>query len=149
VVWHNGGTGGYHSLMAFNREKRQGVVVLANTSSELIDRLGFDLLALLSGANPDPMELPKVARLDTTTLERYVGIYRFAPSIVMTVTRERDRLFAMLTGQSPLRIYPASDTEFFLRAVDARITFEKAADGTIDRLVLHQNGAKMTAPREK
>jgi serine-type D-Ala-D-Ala carboxypeptidase/endopeptidase len=149
VIWHNGGTGGYHSLMAFNREKRQGVVVLANTSSELIDRLGFDLLALLGGANPDPIEVPKVVRLDTTTLERYVGVYRFAPTIVMTITRERDKLFAMLTGQSPLRIYPSSETAFFLRAVDARITFERGENGEIASLTLDQGGARITAPKER
>src|SRR5262249_10317189 len=28
IVWHNGGTGGYHSFIGFDKQRRRGVVVL-------------------------------------------------------------------------------------------------------------------------
>jgi CubicO group peptidase (beta-lactamase class C family) len=50
VLWHNGGTGGFRSFVAFAREANTAVVVLSNTTRS-VDRLGLRLLkALSSGA---------------------------------------------------------------------------------------------------
>jgi len=35
IVWHNGGTGGYRSFIGFMRERCVGVVVLANTTTDI------------------------------------------------------------------------------------------------------------------
>jgi D-alanyl-D-alanine-carboxypeptidase/D-alanyl-D-alanine-endopeptidase len=43
IVWHNGGTGGYHSFAGFDKSKKLGVVVLSNSSSD-IDDIGWHLL---------------------------------------------------------------------------------------------------------
>jgi CubicO group peptidase (beta-lactamase class C family) len=43
IVWHNGGTGGYHSFAGFDPERRVGVVVLAN-STVSVDDVGFHVL---------------------------------------------------------------------------------------------------------
>jgi D-alanyl-D-alanine-carboxypeptidase/D-alanyl-D-alanine-endopeptidase len=43
ALWHNGGTGGYASYMAFLPETRQGVVLLANSDQEP-DAIGRELL---------------------------------------------------------------------------------------------------------
>jgi CubicO group peptidase (beta-lactamase class C family) len=51
VLWHNGGTGGFRSFVAFVREANTAVVVLSNTARS-VDRLGLRLLkALSSGAD--------------------------------------------------------------------------------------------------
>ncbi|MDY0780476.1 serine hydrolase domain-containing protein [Tenacibaculum sp. IB213877] len=49
VLWHNGGTGGYRSCMAFNKDKKTSVIVLSNVSSfnkksNNIDKLCFELI---------------------------------------------------------------------------------------------------------
>src|SRR5215831_17591271 len=44
IVWHSGGTGGYRSFLGFMEDGRRGVVVLANTATELFDDLGFATL---------------------------------------------------------------------------------------------------------
>jgi serine-type D-Ala-D-Ala carboxypeptidase/endopeptidase len=49
VRWHNGRTGGYASFVGFDRLRKTGVVVLANSSIP-IDHLGTDLLRLLLDA---------------------------------------------------------------------------------------------------
>ncbi len=43
VLWHNGGTGGYASYMAFIRETKQGVILLSNSDKEP-DSIGRKLL---------------------------------------------------------------------------------------------------------
>ncbi len=44
ILWHNGGTGGYHGFCGFDSKRRRGVVVLAN-STHNIDDLGLHVLA--------------------------------------------------------------------------------------------------------
>lgn len=46
MVWHNGGTGGYHSFAGFVKSTRTAVVVLGNSTSDT-DAIGVTLLKLL------------------------------------------------------------------------------------------------------
>jgi len=46
IVWHNGGTGGYHSFAGFVKRTRTAVVVLGNSTTET-DAIGVSLLGLL------------------------------------------------------------------------------------------------------
>ncbi|WP_433169226.1 serine hydrolase domain-containing protein [Kribbella sp. CA-247076] len=43
MVWHNGGTGGYRSFLALDRDRGRAVVVLSDVASD-VDDLGADLL---------------------------------------------------------------------------------------------------------
>lgn len=43
MVWHNGGTGGYRSFIALDRDRGRAVVVLSDVASD-VDDLGADLL---------------------------------------------------------------------------------------------------------
>ena len=60
-LWHNGGTGGYHSFLGFDKGQGNGAVILTNISSShpqmkneagksKVDALGFELLRLLREA---------------------------------------------------------------------------------------------------
>jgi serine-type D-Ala-D-Ala carboxypeptidase/endopeptidase len=43
IVWHNGGTGGYHSFIGFEPKRASGVVLLSNSSANF-DDIGIHLL---------------------------------------------------------------------------------------------------------
>jgi serine-type D-Ala-D-Ala carboxypeptidase/endopeptidase len=137
IVWHNGGTGGYHSWIGFIEKKRTGAVVLCNSSAET-DDIGLNLLEPRFPLSAPP-KARKEASVPAEVLETYTGEYQLAPTFSIAVTREGNALFIQATGQSKLPIYPESETEFFLKAVDAQITFVKE-DGRVSKLVLHQNG---------
>ena len=49
VLWHNGGTNGFHSFVAVARETNTAVVVLSNTARS-VDRLGLRLLKALGNS---------------------------------------------------------------------------------------------------
>ena len=66
---------------------------------------------------------------------------------MLAITREGDALFVQATGQPRVRIYASSDTEFFLKVVEAQITFERGASGAVTGLVLHQGGQTIPAVR--
>jgi bla regulator protein BlaR1 len=94
-----------------------------------------------------PSETSVSITLDSAVLDRYTGDYQLAPNAVLAVTRERNQLFAQLTGQPKAEIFAQSESEFFYKIVKAQISFERDAQGRTTGLVLHQNGANLAAPR--
>ena len=149
TIWHNGGTGGYRSLVAFNREKKQGVVVLCNTADDVVDPVGFGLLRMLGGDALPTLKLRLPAKINTGVYSGYVGEYELAPGAMLAITREQNKLMAQLTGQGKYRLYPASETNFFYRIVDAQVTFVKDGSGKVEKLILHQSGRDLPANKVK
>jgi CubicO group peptidase (beta-lactamase class C family) len=98
------------------------------------------------GALPVPKEHKEVT-VDPKLFEEYVGRYQLAPNFILTITHEGDKLFAQATGQPKFQMFPESEREFFLKVVDAQITFETDSSGRATSLTLHQNGADMPAKR--
>jgi CubicO group peptidase (beta-lactamase class C family) len=150
VVWHNGGTGGFHSFIGFDKKRRVAVAVLHNSAAS-IDDIGFHLLdAQFRLAAAKPPAKPRVAvRVAAPILETYVGEYALAPTFVMSVTREGDQLFLQATGQPRFPIFAETETRFFLKVVDAQITFVKDASGAVIELILRQNGIDQRAKRKE
>lgn len=152
LVWHNGGTGGFRSFMGYDPKSRLGVVVLANASTAAgVDDIGLHLLdpkapLLNTGAGAPPKVHTEVA-VDPKLFDKYAGRYELAPNLILTITREADRLFAQVTGQSKFELFPEGEKEFFLKVVDAQITFEADGAGAANRLVLHQGGRDLPAKR--
>ena len=147
IVWHNGGTGGYRSFIGYDAKSRVGVVVLSNTfTGSGVDDIGMHLLDSHVPLLPAPKEHKEIT-VDPKIFEGYVGQYQLAPNFILTVTREGDQLFTQATGQSKVQVFPESQRDFFLKVVDAQITFETDANGRATSLTLHQNGANMPAKR--
>ena len=65
----------------------------------------------------------------------------------MTVTREDDHLFMQATGQPKIQIFPESDRDYFLKVVDAQITFVTDSNARATALILHQGGMDQHAKR--
>lgn len=146
-IWHNGGTGGYSSFCGMLPEKKIGIVVLGNSSSEYVTLLGFKLLKLAGGEDVEPFSLPTVLPIAADKLEPLVGKYKLKIGLVADVTRQADRLFVQLTGQPRIGLYATSDTNFYCRPVDAKFDFEADESGRFAKIVIHQNG--MDIPGER
>jgi serine-type D-Ala-D-Ala carboxypeptidase/endopeptidase len=147
TYWHNGGTGGYTTYISFHTERKTGVVVLINSAGNLMDQIGDRLEHMLANEAVQPLPIRRSVTLDSKTLDEYVGAYELVPNVRITVTRQGDQMFAQLTGQSPLGIHAEAKDKFFLRAVEASVTFERDAQGKISACVLHQNGRDQKAKR--
>ena len=140
MIWHNGGTGGYHSFMGFDPKARSGVVVLSNSGNN-IDDIGqhvLDLRYKLTRLSA-PREHHEI-KVEPRVLDTYVGHYELAPDVVVEITHKEDGLYAQVTGQAQFPIFPESETEFFFKGVDAQVTFEKGSDGKATGMVIHQHG---------
>jgi CubicO group peptidase (beta-lactamase class C family) len=145
IIWHNGGTGGYRTFMGFDPKARTGAVVLTNISTaEGGDDLGRHLLNAaypLSKVTP-PAEHQEIT-LDPKIIDRYVGTYQLGPLALLAVWREGSHVYSQLTGQPKVEIYAESERKFFLKVVDAQLTFDEGAT----QVTLHQNGRDSAAKR--
>jgi D-alanyl-D-alanine-carboxypeptidase/D-alanyl-D-alanine-endopeptidase len=90
---------------------------------------------------------PNAVAVASRIFDRYVGRYQVGPTIVMTITREGAHFFAQLTGQPKLEIFAESEKDYFLKVVDAQLTFDTDANGRATSVVLHQNGQAQRAKR--
>jgi CubicO group peptidase (beta-lactamase class C family) len=143
IVWHNGGTGGYRTWAGYDRARQIGVVVLSN-SLENVDPIGFHALDNTIALPP----LPRPVALSAEALEDYIGNYPLTPAFAIAITRQGDRLMAQATNQPAFRLFATARDEFFLRSVNAQISFERDASGRVSALVLRQNGQNQRAPRQ-
>ena len=145
VIWHNGQTAGFASMMAFDPAAREGVVVLANTGVSVDDLA----LHMLDASIPlsSPPKARNAIRIDTAIAETIAGRYELAPGSVIAVRRDGDRVFARVSAQGEAEIFAESDYEYFSRVIDAQLSFLHAGDGRVSGLVLHLGGHNLTARR--
>jgi CubicO group peptidase (beta-lactamase class C family) len=146
LVWHNGGTGGYRTFTGYEEASGLGVVVLSNTSQS-VDDIGFHLLDASVPLAPLPKVRKEIA-LAADLLETYVGNYEIAPTFALAVTREGAQLYAQATGQPRFPLFAEAEGEFFLKVIDAQLTFTKDSAGAVTGLVLHQSGANVPGKKK-
>ena len=149
IIWHNGGTGGYRTYMGYDPKTKAGVVVLANISTAAgQDDIGRHLLdASYPLLKVTPPAEHKEITLDTKAFDRYAGIYQLAPNVLITMSRDGDRFYTQLTGQPKIEVFAESDRKFFLKVVDAQLTFDVDPQGAATQVTLHQNGRDQFAKR--
>ncbi len=103
----------------------------------------FDLVKRIATLAPpgasDGAKRKQIA-VDPKVFDGYVGRYRPAQNVILTVSREGDRCFVQMSRQPKAEIFAQSERDYFLRVVDAQITFETDSQGRATGLVLHQNG---------
>ncbi len=93
----------------------------------------------------DPATRPAVV-LPVSTLARYVGSYEEQPGFGIDITRDGDRLLARMTDQDAIEIFAESETDFFYRDREVRITFRIDGDA-VESLVWRQGGAALEMRR--
>jgi len=149
IVWHNGGTAGYHSFIGFDVQKGMGIAILSN-SANVIDNIGLHFLnEQIPLAKIEFMKEHKEIALEPARLDAYVGEYQLAPTFVLLIVKDGNQLFGQATGQPRFQLHPEAETEFFLEEVDAQISFVKDAAGKVTHLILHQKGQNIKGDKIK
>ncbi len=145
--WHNGQTGGYHSMILVNRPLNSATVLLCNTARSDVDGLAEQILQTIGGMNVRPRTFEKEIKVDPKAAKRLEGKYQLAHGVVITVQVKDGRMMAQITGQQFLVVIPKSETEWKYQAVDATLKFELPKTGKSPKVTLHQAGRVMPSPR--
>jgi CubicO group peptidase (beta-lactamase class C family) len=146
-VHHGGGINGFATEILRYPEQEICVVVLSNVLPVNPGRVAHDLAAITFGEPHDVPRARKVADFDPKVYDAYSGRYQVEPKVIATISREQDRLMLQLTDQPQVEIFPESDTVFFLKVVDATVTFVKDDRGKVNGLVIHQGNRDVEAKR--
>lgn len=126
LIFRDGGTFGSASCLVWNRQAREGAVVLANCVSDVSDIARHILRPNFPLQTPKPnvhTEIP----LDATVLGRYVGHYEAEGEGVFTIALQGDYLTIEAPpdwGLPKLRIRPEARTLFFATELPLRVTFQ-------------------------
>ncbi len=142
IWWHNGGTGGYHSFLGFDKELKIGVVVLSNCTLDIDDIAQHILVPSV------PVDVLRTfVTLPREALDKVVGVYEVGPNSYRTITRYRDRLFLQRTGQLRREFKAESPTTFYNPEMKSSLTFETGENSKATRVVLRAVGIESPAKR--
>jgi len=104
---------------------------------------------LLSMAIAETPAWPAVATIDPALYDAYAGVYRLSPTTSIVVTHTGGRLFAQVTGQERVELFPENATTFFDRTDSplARTIFERGANGRVVAQIYRAQGQQLRAVR--
>lgn len=139
---HGGNIGAYSSMLAYYPDDKVTVIVLSNYGDEVVGKITDALARLSLGVAPAHRQV----KVDPRHYSRFEGQYELG-SATFVIRSKGDRLFAQLTGQRQLEIFPESEYRYFYKAVDVVLTFEKDAAGKIAAVTVNQDGSKTRAKR--
>ena len=137
ILVHGGERPGYRSFIGFDPQKKTGVVVLTNSARIIMDIGFFALTNQLKVFKLGEYKEPEKVHVDPAAYDSYVGQYQVTPTFIITVTKENNRLFGQGTAQPRFELFPESETKFFLKAVQAKVTFVKDSKGNVIKLIVH------------
>ena len=146
---HGGGIEGFNTEMAYYPDDKLTVIVLANLNGGAPGDIAGKLAAVAHGDKVVLQSELKEIKVSHEILAKYVGYYELAPGIFITMSLNGDRFFTQLTGQPKFEVFAETEKDFFLRVVDAQLTFEMDGQGKVTDLVLHQNGHDQRAKRSE
>ena len=143
IIWHNGQTAGHHAFIGVDHTTRGNVVVLSASSND-IDDIGFHLIDQRLPTRPPPKARTEIM-LDRSILDRYVGTYELEatlsmPGFTIAIVPDGASLAAEVPGKGRIALFAESDSEFFLKVMDAQVAFVRDASDAVVGLVLHQRG---------
>lgn len=149
VISHGGGINGFSTDIKRFPDDRVTIIVLSNNEDGKAGLVARNVAFAVFGMPYKIPEETKTVAVPAATLAKYTGDYQLAPNFVLTVTVEDGRLMAQATGQPKAEIFARAETEFFLKVVDAQISFVKDDKGNVTGLVLHQGGRDLPAKKIK
>ncbi|GAB4030804.1 serine hydrolase [Spirosoma gilvum] len=144
LAFQNGNLPGFATFFVLIPKDETVLIMLANvdntSDATTLEPLLKDLLYITYGM---PYQLPvsfKTISVSESVLKKYVGSYQLVPNRILSITLDNRKLFLQVTGQPRFEIFPSSETDFFLKAVNAQLTFQKDAGGRVTQVIVHQNG---------
>jgi CubicO group peptidase (beta-lactamase class C family) len=89
------------------------------------------------------------ATVDAKVFDAYIGEYELSPGFVLRVFREGEKFMTQATNQGPIEIFAESETVFYPKVIQAKLTFLKDAEGKVTSLRLNQGGREVTGKKIK
>lgn len=123
----------------------RGAVIMTNsdTGGELI----ADVLETIEQAYdwPEGEDFPVDSSPVRAPMISCTGTYQSESGILYTISQTGHRLSLHLAGQNPIPMTAVTETVYLLQPLDGEIVFLANHEGTIDKLLLRQDGSELQA----
>ncbi len=148
MVEHGGADIAHRSMLLIFPEVKGAIITQSNNSSfsgqisrQLADIFFADVMKKKEDDKKEPAR-PGEYVYDVNKFDELAGRYELAiaPGFVLEFRREGDKLVTQATGQGAVEIFASSDSTFYLKVVQASVTFHRNAEGKVEHITLHQNG---------
>ena len=151
TVSHSGGDAGFRSHIMMLPNQKLSISVLSNLGSFNPRRMALKIadiyLADIIEADDETKQERKQITIDPDIFDRYEGKYALDNGMVIKITRKDDKLMGEAVGQAQFELIPESETEFFLKIIDARITFHPEKKDKATGFTLHMGGQSIEGKR--
>lgn len=144
IALHSGGWPGYITYIERNMRDHKTMILLQNGPGRIPKT---ELRLLLDGKPIPPAEFKEI-ELPESALTVYEGDYQLMPDMVLTVTKDGNKLWGQATGQGKIQFYPSAVDQFFTKDIAAHMEFVKEGDH-ISKLIWHQGGQTIPAVKIK
>lgn len=146
---HGGGIEGFVCVVKRYVNDDAFIVVLSNFINSPVRDIATDLAAILFNKEYKIPEEIAVLHIDDAILKSYAGLYEMAPGANLDVTYTDGRLFIAPPGQPPIEIFSETETDFFVKAFPAKLSFVKNEMGNTAALRFNSGGNEITAKKIK
>jgi CubicO group peptidase (beta-lactamase class C family) len=137
-VNHSGGWPGYATMIERHIDSNKTIIILRNHDGPIsILQKIRDILYNVKVVTP----VEVIA--DTSIFSQYLGKYELAPEFIITVTTEGGKIYGQATGQERFEMFAEKKDAFFLKVVEAKITFTRDEKGVVKSMTLFQNGQEI------
>lgn len=145
LLFHEGGTGGFSSLVALEPAQRRAVVILADTALTDLGGLGDVGLALL-GIDV-PLRKPRItAPIPATLRAALPGDYELA-GMSLRIWDDAGRLMGQAAGQSAFELFFDDHGDLYPATVSALLT-PLITDGKVNTFAWRQGGGVLEGVRK-
>ncbi|RPJ86673.1 MAG: serine hydrolase [Acidobacteria bacterium] len=149
TIEHGGGIHGFATFALSMPEDGIYVAILTNGAAGpkvSPQRLAIQMAGIAVGK---PVQEPKPISMTAEQLKRYTGVYSERENDEHTISLEGNQLRWQPKSGPPRKIYPLSETEFFIEDSLSRIGFVLGPDGAASRLVIRpRTGMETEATRK-
>jgi len=85
--------------------------------------------------------------VNPSVFDKYVGKYDVGNSNIIVISKDADKLFMQGANLPKYQLLPASETEYFAREINIRLTFNINGEGKADSITINTSGVEQPAKR--
>lgn len=148
-IGHSGGLHGFISQLMRIPKSNMTVVLLTNVMPPQVEIDPMKVAELYLWKDMAKQASFARQQTDEKELEKYTGRYDLTQGMVMTVTKEKDGLYAQVSGQNKFPIFQSSPGHFFWKVVEATVHFVTDDKGNVTHGHFEQGSFKVDAKKMK
>jgi hypothetical protein len=149
IFHHSGRWAGYRSEMVYFSKQHFAVALLTNNSSvdpTLLSRRIANIC--LEGQFPSTQPRPQpMVEMKDDVLDAYTGRYWLRGEQTVLIKRKDNHLFAQISGDLPIKVFPESTDTFAYHIIDAKIQFHRKGPAKAHKITFWRGAIAISAER--